>query len=204
MSVAESDVRPASAPARSRVATRRRLVEAATELFAAHGLHGVTSARIARAAGVATGTFYLHFKDKQELFREIVLTALAELRERQDRAAEGSAPGSRAELRARLTELLAFGQDHGDLIRVAFGRGAESTTIGDEVMDQIVPGLEQAFLERRIAGELEPEAHPAVAAQAVAAMMTRVLAWWVEDPTRASRDDVTRTLLALHPSRPRR
>lgn len=204
MSVAEADVTTSSAPARSRAATRRRLVEAATALFAADGLHGVTSARIARAAGVATGTFYLHFKDKQELFREIVFKTLTELRERQDRAAAGSEPGSRAELRARMTELLAFGQDHGDLIRVAFGRGAESTTIGDEVVDQIVPGLEHAFELRRAAGELLPEAHPAVAAQAVAAMMTRVLAWWVEDPARASRDEVIETLLGLHPSRPQR
>ena len=39
--------------------------------FAEEGLHAVTSARIARRAGVATGTFYLHFADKHVLFEEI-------------------------------------------------------------------------------------------------------------------------------------
>lgn len=204
MSVDETDVNPSSAPARSRVATRRRLVEAATKLFAARGLHGVTSTEISQAAGVATGTFYLHFADKQALFREIALSALAELRDRQNRAAAGTEPGSLAERRAATTELLAFGQDHGDLIRVVFGRGAESTPIADEVMDQIVPDLEKAFAQRQEAGRFLPGAHPAVAAQAYAAMVTRVLAWWVEDPTRASREDVIETLLGLHPSHPQR
>lgn len=203
MSVAEVEI-TGSAPARSRVATRRRLVEAGTRLFAADGLHGATSARIARAAGVATGTFYLHFKDKQALFREIVFGALEELRVRQDRASADTEPGSRAFLRARTVELLAFAEDHGDMIRVVFGRGGESATIGEEVMDAIVPGMRKAFEARQARGELAPEVHPAVAAQAVAAMLTRVIAWWVEDPTRAKREEVIETLLGLHPSRPQR
>ena len=204
MSPADSEFEPSPAPARSRDATRRRLLEAATTLFAAHGLHAVTSTDIAQAAGVATGTFYLHFADKQALFREIALSALAELRERRIRATAGTEPGSRAELRAGMTELVAYGQDHGDLIRVVFGRGAESAPIADEVMDQIVPDLEKAFVLRREAGQLTAGAEPAIAAQAYAAMMTRVLAWWVEDPSRASREQVIETLLGLHPSRPER
>ena len=45
---------------------------------------------IARIAGVAAGTFYLHFRDKQALFREIVFEALATLEERLQRATEGA------------------------------------------------------------------------------------------------------------------
>ena len=47
--------------------TRRRLLEAGTAAFAEIGLHGITTARIARRAGVGTGTFYLHFPDKHAL-----------------------------------------------------------------------------------------------------------------------------------------
>ncbi len=201
MSVAEPHVTP-TAPSRSREATRTRLLDAATALFAAEGLQRTTSTRIARAAGVATGTFYLHFKDKRQLFREIVSRILVELRERQDRAAEGTEPGSPAFLRARYEELLAFADDRGDLIRIVFGRGGESATIGEEVMDAIVPGMQKVLEARHEQGGLAPNVHPAVAAQALAAMITRVLAWWVEDPTRATRDEVIETLLGLHPSRP--
>jgi hypothetical protein len=38
-----------------------------------------------------------------------------------------------------------------------------------------------------------------VAAQAIAAMSSRVLAWWVEDPTRATRDQLIETLCRMHP-----
>lgn len=188
MSVQESPLDasrlPAAAPRTSRdpAETRRRLVGAGTLLFASCGLHGVTSARIAKAAGVATGTFYLHFKDKEALFREIVFDALARLRARQDRASERVGRGSAAEARARTEELLRFAEDNGDLIRVVFGRGGESATLGEEVIDAIVPDVEQRLAERRAAGRVPRGLHPAVAAQALAAMTVRVLAWWIENP----------------------
>lgn len=203
MSAGEAELtrEPRSAPARSRARTRQRLVDAGTELFAAEGLHGVTSTRIARRAGVATGTFYLHFRDKEALFREIVFDALERLGARQDRAGRGTAPGSRAELRARTAELLVFAEENRSLIRVLFGRGAESVAVAEEVLDAIVPGIERRLAARRQRGEDDGDTHPAVAAQALAAMLTRVIAWWVEDPARVSREAVLDTLLRMHPSR---
>ena len=46
---------------------RSRLLEAALSLFEAKGFDAVTVPEIARAAGVATGTVYLYFRDKQAL-----------------------------------------------------------------------------------------------------------------------------------------
>jgi AcrR family transcriptional regulator len=200
MSVAEPDVSLVSnAPARSRADTRRRLLEAAVALFAEHGLHGVTSARIAQRAGVATGTFYLHFADKAALFREIAFAALAELRERQERVSQGLALGSREYLRARTEELLAFAAERRELIRMVFGR-AESAGLADEVREAVVPEI-QRWLERRVSEGLAPaDLHPAVAAQAHAAVLTRVIAWWAGDPSRVPREQVVATLLRMNPS----
>jgi len=200
MSVADSRVNLAeSAPARSRADTRRRLLEAGTALFAENGLHGVTSAQIARHARVATGTFYLHFADKEALFHEIAFAALAELRARQERASTGTALGSREYLRLRTEELIAFAAEKRELIRMVFGR-AESAGLADEVREAVVPEI-QRWLERRAKEGVAPrDLHPAVAAQAHAAVLTRVIAWWVEDPTRASREHVVETLLRLNPS----
>ncbi|MBX3494491.1 MAG: TetR/AcrR family transcriptional regulator [Parvibaculum sp.] len=47
--------------------TRRRLVAAAAEEFNIRGLHGTTADLIAARAGYATGTFYKHFRDKNEV-----------------------------------------------------------------------------------------------------------------------------------------
>ena len=200
MSVADSSVNLAeSAPARSRADTRRRLLEAGTALFAENGLHGVTSAQIARHARVATGTFYLHFADKEALFHEIAFAALAELRARQERASAGVALGSREYLRLRTEELIAFAAEKRELIRMVFGR-AESAGLADEVREAVVPEI-QRWLERRAReGVAPPDLHPAVAAQAHAAVLTRVIAWWATDPTRASREQVVETLLRLNPS----
>lgn len=46
---------------------RARLLEAALALFETRGFDGVAVPEIARAAGVATGTLYLYFEDKQAL-----------------------------------------------------------------------------------------------------------------------------------------
>jgi AcrR family transcriptional regulator len=198
MSVAESHFRT-TAPARSREATRQRLTEAAIQLFAREGLHGATSARIARAAGVATGTFYLHFRDKRELFAAIVQSALAELRERLRGAIDGAGSEPRAQVRARTAELVAFAEDNRSLIRVLFGRRQEAGELAEDVLDALIPGIEESLRARAAAGELSADLHPGVAAQAIAAMSSRVLAWWVEDPTRASRDQLIETLCRMHP-----
>ena len=48
--------------------TRAALVTAAARLFNKVGFHGTDSNAIARAAGYAPGTFYLHFADKTAAF----------------------------------------------------------------------------------------------------------------------------------------
>jgi AcrR family transcriptional regulator len=202
MSAPESGVspEPESAPARSREQTRRRLIEAGTELFAVGGLHAVTSAQIARHAGVATGTFYLHFQDKKALFREIVLEALRRLRSRQDAAGARSGGDAREEFRARTAELLRFAGENHDLVRVLFGRDHAAADLGEDVLDQVIPGIEQRLRERLASGEAPSGVHPGVAAQAVAAMTARVVAWWIEHPDRARSEEVVETLLRMHPA----
>jgi AcrR family transcriptional regulator len=190
---------PAAPLARDPARTRTRLVAAGTELFAELGLHGVTSARIARHAGVATGTFYLHFADKLALFRAIVFEALAELRARQDGAGARHAASSRAELRARTEVFLDFAEEKRALMRVLFARSAEAAGIAEEIAGVIAPAIEQRYQALQAAGQMTREVNAAVAAQARAAALVRIAAWWTEEPARASRAEVAATLLKLDP-----
>jgi AcrR family transcriptional regulator len=50
---------------------RERLLRAALELYASHGLLGTTTPALAARAGVAEGTIYRHFRSKQHLFNEV-------------------------------------------------------------------------------------------------------------------------------------
>jgi AcrR family transcriptional regulator len=51
--------------------TRRRLVDAAERVIRAKGLARATTKEIAREAGCAEGTLYLHFADKLDLIRAV-------------------------------------------------------------------------------------------------------------------------------------
>lgn len=189
----------APASRRSAALTRARLVAAGTELFAERGLHAVTSAQIARHAGLATGTFYLHFPDKLALFRAIVFEALGELRARQDAAGAKHAAGSQEELRARTEVFLDFAEERRALMRVLFARSAEAASIAEEIAGVIAPAIERRYQALQAGGRMTPALHAGVAAQARAAALVRVAAWWTEDPSRATRAEVATTLLELDP-----
>jgi AcrR family transcriptional regulator len=52
-------------------ATRRALLDAARELFAANGFADTGTEAVVRAAGVTRGALYHHFRDKTALFRAV-------------------------------------------------------------------------------------------------------------------------------------
>nr|WP_249779389.1 TetR/AcrR family transcriptional regulator [Bradyrhizobium sediminis] len=74
-----SKTAPPKAPANraERAAERRAaIVEAALDEFIARGFTATRLDDVARRAGVAKGTIYLHFKDKESMFEELIRTAL--------------------------------------------------------------------------------------------------------------------------------
>lgn len=56
---------------------REQILEAALEAFSRGGYHGTHVEHIVKEAGVARGTFYLHFKSKHEVFEALVDRVLA-------------------------------------------------------------------------------------------------------------------------------
>src|ERR1700753_4436615 len=71
----------AAAPNRAERAAERRaaIVDAAMEEFVARGFAATRLDDIAKRAGVAKGTIYLHFKDKESMFEELIRTAIVPL-----------------------------------------------------------------------------------------------------------------------------
>src|SRR3989442_5439524 len=57
--------------------TRARIMAAAEERFAAFGYRRTGIAEIARDAGVAPGTLYRYFENKEEVFRAVMREGLA-------------------------------------------------------------------------------------------------------------------------------
>ncbi len=82
--------------------TRRKLLEAAEQVFAELGYHEASIVKITEAAGVGQGTFYLYFASKKAVFDEVVLDLNARVRHAMTEASDGGR--TRAE-----RELLGFG-----------------------------------------------------------------------------------------------
>ena len=73
--------------------SRARIVAAATEEFAEHGLAGASVERIARKARLNKAMIYYHFKSKDALYREILRDMFGAVRTRVTAvAASGASP----------------------------------------------------------------------------------------------------------------
>jgi AcrR family transcriptional regulator len=70
---------PASSRAERAAERRAAIVEAALEEFIARGFAATRLDDVAKRAGVAKGTIYLHFKDKESMFEELIRTAIVPL-----------------------------------------------------------------------------------------------------------------------------
>lgn len=67
---------------RRRRATSSRLATAGMEVFCLRGYDAATTGEVARVAGVAAGTFYVHFRDKRALYEHLAAASARELLER--------------------------------------------------------------------------------------------------------------------------
>lgn len=197
-SAAASEKRGA-AGARSRQATRARLLESGRLLFHKHGLHGVTTHDIAHGAEVAAGTFYLHFKNKRDLFREIVDSSVSELIERIDIAVEPyvEANDIAGFTRAQAEAMVEFAEEHREVIRMVFSPDSDAAAVGSDVLQLLASTIAEGRRELLEAGVVPGDIDPGVLGQALVGMCAQVLSWWSEDPSRVSREVLIESLTRI-------
>lgn len=81
---------------------RRRLYEQGERLFAARGVRRTTVDEIARAAGIAKGSFYRFAASKEEFFFDLLEHAEATIRGEIEQALEGAGAGREERIRVVL------------------------------------------------------------------------------------------------------
>jgi AcrR family transcriptional regulator len=154
--------KPASNRAERAAERREAILDAALEEFIARGFAATRLDDVAKHAGVAKGTIYLHFRDKETLFQELIRTALVPLIGRL--AAPPPAGGS---VRAALERFAqTFAQEEvttrrGDIVRLIVAEGARFPSIADfyyrEVVSRGMEGM-RALIELGIdSGEIRQE-----------------------------------------------
>jgi AcrR family transcriptional regulator len=152
---------PPPASRAERAAERRAaIVEAALEEFIARGFAATRLDDVAKRAGVAKGTIYLHFKDKESMFEELIRTAIVPLVGRMHQpppiggtvrdAVEGFAQDFIREVASTR---------RGDIVRLIVAEGPRFPAIADfyyrEVVSRGLAGM-RALIELGIArGEIQ-------------------------------------------------
>jgi len=160
-------------------------------LFARTGYDAVNSNQIARQAGVGVGTFYRHFVDKQALADALRLQVWEQLGLHMPPWDEAS-PARFG--RAATEAIVDFAVAHPEPFRAAFG-GMRTAK-----MQLSLRPIERRFRELIEAGAAREGLEPAVAARAWWSMISGTVVWWLEDPSRTTRQELVDTLAALHPA----
>ena len=180
---------------RSREDSRQRLLEAAAEVFAKQGFTKTKATDIASRAGVAVGTLYLHFGDKEGIARAVAEDAVTELRARLRSAVERKHTTVEEAAHAHATALVDFVASPSTRGRLLFANDAPG--LRGDLLDAMAAAQEAHIRERRRDGYFRADIDATVAAQALVGMQSRVLTWWLENPRRASRKSVIDTLAKL-------
>jgi AcrR family transcriptional regulator len=145
-----------------RAAERRgAIIEAAMNEFIARGFAATRLDDIAKRAGVAKGTIYLHFKDKESMFEELIRTAIVPLviRLSSTPPAPGASVRDMVEAFARTFIAEVASTRRGDLVRLVVAEGPRFPAVADfyyrEVVTRGLAGM-RAMIELGIArGEIK-------------------------------------------------
>ena len=100
---------------------RTELLEAVRQLVERHGPDGFSVAEAARAAGVSSAAPYKHFKDRNEILRALVITAMDRLRLTMKAARDTHPVGSLAAVSAIGQAYINFARTEPGVFRIMFG-----------------------------------------------------------------------------------
>jgi len=181
----------------SRRETRRRLIEAGTKLFARRGFARTRATDISREAGVAVGTLYVHFADKEAVLREILFQGFEEIHAVVRRIADTKYATVRESERAHAEALVGYAAEHPALFQILFSTEVTTTAAGAELLEFVTAHQEERLREGMAEGYFRADLDPAVAANAVIGMLIQVLHWWTQDPSRAPQEVVIDTVTGL-------
>ena len=161
---------------------RRRIEQAATELFATVGYDATTVDDIVAAAGLTKPMLYRHFESKQELF----ISLLERYRDQLAGAPLSSYDAEAAERRGQIDPLivawLGHTREHPDATRLLFGRASGDTEV--ERAQRDIHARQRATLTALVR-EFAPGltgTDAELAGAVTHAGLAAVALWWIEHP----------------------
>lgn len=143
-------------------ATRRRILDAAEEVFGEVGYYEASISEITRRAGVAQGTFYIYFHTKRDAFVELIEDIGNRLRAATNAAIAGAPSRIEAERRG-FGAFLRFVAAHRQIYRIVEEASRVAPEAAREYYRRISQGYERGLRAAMASGEIPPNDAEALA-----------------------------------------
>jgi AcrR family transcriptional regulator len=159
---------------RRREKTRQELIEAAQRVISSKGLHQTRIADIAAEADVGLGTFYLHFKTKNEIFMELVEQGASQMRQ-EIAEAKASATDPADKLRIAIDNILSDAAEEPELFRIVFGHTPAFLNLMERVFDLFIEDFRNDLAP--VAGDQAD-----TIAHLIVGMLSQAISWMLDNP----------------------
>jgi len=156
------------------VHTRGRLIEAAKRVFSERGYYNAQISHIIDEAGVARGTFYLYFKSKKDILRELLKEVVEELRDRIKVVDLSKDPVQ--QVIDNIARVLEFTLEERELTRIVLQRNCDPELFGiiEDFMEEVI-GMIKSSLDKGIKLGLIRECDTEVVARGIMGGMKEVI-----------------------------
>jgi len=166
-----------------RLHRQEEILAAALEIFAAHGYEAARIDDVARQAGIAKGTIYLYFRDKEQLFRAVVRSLLHKRFDTVAGGFKGTAEQLLRELLSRMYSQVVKNEKVRSIVRLLLAESGRFPELAEIYHREIIaPGMRavrQALVHGMASGEFRKSAAvefpQLLAAPGVLAILWRLL-----------------------------
>jgi AcrR family transcriptional regulator len=166
-------------------ARRTKLLAEAIRIFGRKGFHDATVPAIVAAADSSTGSFYLHFRNKEDVFAAVLETISDRISAALNEAIAAAGPHVLLRMRAAVEALVRFLAEHPAEARILIvessGLGKRLEKMRREIVASHTRGVEQAL---RAAADQLPELEPPVVASCWVGAVYEAVYRWLEQPSK--------------------
>ncbi len=136
---------------------KEEILAAAFQVFAAHGYEATRIDEVARQAGIAKGTIYLYFRDKERLFRAVVRSLIQKRFDAVAESFQGTAEQLVRELVSRMYNQVVRNEKVRSIVRLLIAEGGRFPQLTEIYHREIIaPGMKairQVLLRGIASGE---------------------------------------------------
>ncbi len=168
---------------RRRQQTRKLLIQTTLELVLEKGYEAISIQEITDRADLGRGTFYIHFKDKEDVAWAAIQDLILEMEQQAHRQFADRIP-EQVEYYA-LLNIFHHSAQNRDLYRVVFGSKGSASLAG-RVQDLLAKIFLADIRERRGSEAARREVPDEFLAQMMTGLVARLVIWWLETPNEYS------------------